>query len=134
MPRIIQQRPKPKREIKVSCGIIKGIDFHGPNTHLLGNRQRPSQGVHQKQRSVGQSLTLPPNSTQSPDGLKGNGDLLGRVERRGDAQLRAQVITGRWDERVAAMRRLELRATAANTCIARRHRCRKAEASSQTDE
>ena len=47
VPRIIQQRPKPKLEIKASCGIIEGINFHGSNANLLGNLQRPSQGIHQ---------------------------------------------------------------------------------------
>lgn len=41
--------------------------------------------------------------------LKGNGIFWDEANAEAMLQLRAQVITGRWDERVAAMRRLELK-------------------------
>ena len=41
--------------------------------------------------------------------LKGNGIFWDESNAEAMLQLRAQVLTGRWDERVAAMRRLELK-------------------------
>jgi hypothetical protein len=64
--------------------------------------------------------------------LKGNGIFWDESNAEAMLQLRAQVITGRWDERVAAMRRLELQHGRQDWHREPQAMSKKAEAASQT--